>query len=124
MIGRSVGPARDRDGSTESDASNALILVGCSFATGPSRMLHGFSFWQRTSLKPPSCFLQTPAPNPKTAWLAQLRGGCPHIPRDTPDEAGQTILHCHLHLIPRRKGDIDDPRGGVRGVIPDKRVYQ
>jgi diadenosine tetraphosphate (Ap4A) HIT family hydrolase len=38
-------------------------------------------------------------------------------------EAGQTILHCHLHLIPRRKGDMDDPRGGVRGVIPDKRVY-
>jgi diadenosine tetraphosphate (Ap4A) HIT family hydrolase len=38
-------------------------------------------------------------------------------------EAGQTISHCHLHLIPRRKGDIDDPRGGVRGVIRDKRVY-
>ena len=39
-------------------------------------------------------------------------------------EAGQTVLHCDLHVIPRRKGDIDDPRGGVRGVIPDKRVYQ
>jgi diadenosine tetraphosphate (Ap4A) HIT family hydrolase len=38
-------------------------------------------------------------------------------------EAGQTILHSYLHLIPRRKGDIDDPTGGVRGVIPDKRVY-
>lgn len=37
--------------------------------------------------------------------------------------AGQTIEHCHIHLIPRRKGDIDDPRGGVRGVIPDKRFY-
>ena len=36
--------------------------------------------------------------------------------------AGQTIMHCHIHLIPRRKGDIDDPRGGVRGVIPDKRI--
>jgi diadenosine tetraphosphate (Ap4A) HIT family hydrolase len=32
-------------------------------------------------------------------------------------KAGQTVLYCHLHLIPRRKGDIDDPRG-VRGVIP------
>lgn len=37
--------------------------------------------------------------------------------------AGQTILHCHVHLIPRRKGDLDDPRGGVRGVIPDKMKY-
>jgi ATP adenylyltransferase len=39
------------------------------------------------------------------------------------EEAGQTIFHCHVHLIPRRAGDIDDPRGGVRGVIPDKRTY-
>ena len=37
--------------------------------------------------------------------------------------AGQTIFHCHIHLIPRRDGDIDNPRGGVRGVIPDKRIY-
>jgi ATP adenylyltransferase len=39
------------------------------------------------------------------------------------EDAGQTVMHCHVHLIPRRKGDIDDPRGGVRGVIPDKRIY-
>lgn len=32
--------------------------------------------------------------------------------------AGQTVLHCHFHLIPRRPGDVDDLRGGVRGVIP------
>jgi ATP adenylyltransferase len=38
-------------------------------------------------------------------------------------DAGQTIFHCHVHLIPRRDGDIDDPTGGVRGVIPDKRRY-
>lgn len=39
------------------------------------------------------------------------------------EDAGQTVMHCHIHLIPRRSGDIDDPRGGVRGVIPDKRIY-
>ncbi len=39
------------------------------------------------------------------------------------EDAGQTIFHCHVHLIPRRKGDTRDPRGGVRGVIPDKQSY-
>jgi diadenosine tetraphosphate (Ap4A) HIT family hydrolase len=34
--------------------------------------------------------------------------------------AGQTIFHCHFHLMPRRRGDIPDPRGGVRMVIPHK----
>jgi ATP adenylyltransferase len=37
--------------------------------------------------------------------------------------AGQTIMHCHIHLIPRRRADVDDPRGGVRGVIPAKQSY-
>ena len=38
-------------------------------------------------------------------------------------DAGQTVMHCHIHLIPRRKGDMKDPRGGVRGVIPGKQSY-
>jgi diadenosine tetraphosphate (Ap4A) HIT family hydrolase len=37
--------------------------------------------------------------------------------------AGQTIGHAHVHLIPRRQGDVPDPRGGVRGVIPGKAIY-
>ena len=36
---------------------------------------------------------------------------------------GQTVFHSHVHLIPRRKGDTASPRGGVRGVIPDKQAY-
>jgi len=38
-------------------------------------------------------------------------------------DAGQTIFHCHMHLIPRRNGDVEEPRGGVRGVIPSKQKY-
>ena len=38
-------------------------------------------------------------------------------------DAGQTIFHCHIHVIPRRRGDVDEPRGGVRGVISSKQSY-
>ena len=37
--------------------------------------------------------------------------------------AGQSILHCHIHLIPRRKGDVENPQGGIRGVISSKQHY-
>tara|TARA_B110000238_G_C16084930_1_gene421170 strand:- start:60 stop:434 length:375 start_codon:yes stop_codon:yes gene_type:complete len=39
------------------------------------------------------------------------------------EDAGQTVMHCHIHLIPRRKGDVKNPRGGVRGVIPEMQGY-
>ena len=38
--------------------------------------------------------------------------------------SGQSILHCHFHLIPRREGDVDKPQGGVRSVIPNKQHYK
>ena len=37
--------------------------------------------------------------------------------------AGQSIMHLHMHLIPRYEGDMSDPKGGVRGVIPFKQKY-
>ena len=39
------------------------------------------------------------------------------------EAAGQTVMHMHLHLIPRYKGDVKDPKGGVRGVISGKQSY-
>jgi diadenosine tetraphosphate (Ap4A) HIT family hydrolase len=39
------------------------------------------------------------------------------------EAGGQTVPHVHIHLIPRYKGDVNEPRGGVRGVIPDKKLY-
>jgi len=40
------------------------------------------------------------------------------------EAAGQTVFHCHIHLIPRRKGDVENPRGGVRHIIPGKGFYK
>lgn len=39
------------------------------------------------------------------------------------ESAGQTVGHVHVHLIPRYRGDVTEPRGGVRGVIPGRREY-
>ena len=49
-----------------------------------------------------------------TAFNIGINDGC---------NAGQTINQCHLHIIPRYQGDIDNPRGGIRGVIPSKKNY-
>ena len=40
------------------------------------------------------------------------------------EASGQSIFHCHFHLIPRRKGDVQNPQGGVRSVIPNKQHYK
>ena len=39
-------------------------------------------------------------------------------------DAGQSIYHLHIHLFPRRLGDIENPRGGVRGIIPARQKYE
>jgi ATP adenylyltransferase len=46
-----------------------------------------------------------------------------NIGMNSGDAAGQTVGHAHIHLIPRRQGDVPNPRGGVRGVIPGKADY-
>lgn len=46
-----------------------------------------------------------------------------NIGMNSGSSAGQTVFHCHIHLIPRRDGDVENPRGGVRHVIPGKGNY-
>ena len=45
------------------------------------------------------------------------------LPKNAGASAGQTVFQVHLHLIPRRDGDVVDPKGGVLGVIPSKQRY-
>ena len=47
-----------------------------------------------------------------------------NIGQNVGEAAGQTIMYPHVHMIPRRKGDMADPRGGVRHVIPEKGNYR
>lgn len=53
-------------------------------------------------------------PGPPHGWNVGVNVG---------EAAGQTVFHLHVHVIPRWRGDVPDPRGGVRGVIPSKRDY-
>ena len=46
-----------------------------------------------------------------------------NIGQNVGEAAGQTVMYPHVHLIPRKKGDMEDPRGGVRNVIPSKGNY-
>lgn len=39
------------------------------------------------------------------------------------EAGGQTVPHAHIHIIPRYKGDVENPKGGIRGVIPSKQIY-
>jgi diadenosine tetraphosphate (Ap4A) HIT family hydrolase len=47
-----------------------------------------------------------------------------NIGQNVGETAGQTVMYPHVHMIPRRKGDMEDPRGGVRHVIPEKGNYK
>jgi hypothetical protein len=49
--------------------------------------------------------------------------GCYKIGVNNGEDTGQTIFQCHMHLIPMRKGDVEDPRGGIRHIIPEKGYY-
>lgn len=58
------------------------------------------------------------------AWLVKNHAPAGYnIGINVGEVAGQTIPHVHVHLIPRYVGDVDNPRGGVRGVIPAKQAY-
>ena len=80
-----------------------------------------------------SSFFDT-SPEERTALMALLDQTKKDLDRDfSPDDynvgindgplAGQSIPHLHIHIIPRYKGDKDDPRGGIRWILPEKAKY-
>jgi superfamily II DNA or RNA helicase/diadenosine tetraphosphate (Ap4A) HIT family hydrolase len=59
----------------------------------------------------------------KIALDAEFRPQAYNVGFNAGRAAGQTVMHLHIHVIPRREGDVEDPQGGVRGVIPAKQKY-
>ena len=57
-------------------------------------------------------------------WVQSGYCDASNLGQNVGEQAGQTVMYPHVHLIPRRKGDMEDPRGGVRHVIPEKGNYR
>ncbi len=55
--------------------------------------------------------------------MAELKPDGFNVGLNDGTSAGQTVMHAHVHVIPRRNGDVVDPRGGVRWIIPGKAQY-
>ena len=59
----------------------------------------------------------------RTKLMAQVKPDGFNVGVNDGAAAGQTVMHAHVHVIPRRQGDSDDPRGGVRWILPKKAQY-
>jgi diadenosine tetraphosphate (Ap4A) HIT family hydrolase len=59
----------------------------------------------------------------RRAIVARHRPDAFNVGMNLGEAAGQTVLHLHIHVIPRYRGDLPDPRGGVRWVLPDRAAY-
>ncbi len=59
----------------------------------------------------------------RTILDAELRPDGYNIGINDGAAAGQTVMHVHMHVIPRYRGDRPDPRGGIRWIIPEKADY-
>ena len=59
----------------------------------------------------------------RSKLMAELKPDGFNIGVNDGEAAGQTVMHAHVHVIPRRQGDITDPRGGIRWIMPKKAQY-
>jgi diadenosine tetraphosphate (Ap4A) HIT family hydrolase len=82
---------------------------------------HVASFFEATDAERAALFELLDAA--KALLDARFRPDGYNIGVNVGEVAGQTVMHLHVHLIPRYRGDVAEPRGGVRGVIPERQHY-
>ncbi len=84
---------------------------------------HVASFFELSSAEQKSCLLLLESTKEKIKKKDSSVSGF-NVGINDGQDAGQTVFHCHIHLIPRRQGDVTEPRGGIRHVIPKKGSYE
>ena len=87
-----------------------------------SPLRHTLSFFDLGSSEQKACLILLEQQKKKIAQKDSTVTGF-NVGINDGADAGQTVMHCHIHLIPRRKGDIADPRGGIRNIIPGRGSY-
>jgi diadenosine tetraphosphate (Ap4A) HIT family hydrolase len=108
---------------SESDYS-LTILDGFPVSNGHTLIIpkrHVQSFFELQAIEK-AAVLQA-LDEAKEALEKEFSPGGYNIGINDGEAAGQTVMHLHVHLIPRYKGDIEDPRGGVRWIFPEKAKY-
>jgi len=83
---------------------------------------HVKSFFDLTAEEYADCFILIKTSKKTLCEMDKTISGF-NIGVNDGSDAGQTIAHCHIHLIPRRKGDVQNPLGGIRHIIPEKGFY-
>ena len=112
---------------------NPLIkneLVYATFDKFPVTKLHALiiskrhveTFFELTLSEKISCFDLLGQVKEKLVQMDKTISGF-NVGFNSGKDAGQTIMHCHIHLIPRREGDVIEPQGGIRNIIPGKGKY-
>ena len=83
---------------------------------------HVETFFELTPSEKISCFDLLDQVKEKLVQMDKTISGF-NVGFNSGKDAGQTIMHCHIHLIPRREGDVTEPQGGIRNIIPRKGKY-
>lgn len=116
-------PNKDRKLIAESET---VLAIYDKYPVNPGHALiipkrHCSSFFELTSQEQVACLEMLN--EVREILMAQFQPDAFNVGMNIGEIAGQTVPHVHIHLIPRFVGDVKDPRGGVRGVIPEKQKY-
>ena len=106
--------------------SDLVLVLRDSFPVSPGHALvvprrHVASFFETTAAEREA--LLSGVDHARSAVEREHSPDGYNIGVNNGEAAGQTVLHLHIHLIPRYRGDRVDPRGGVRWILPDKAAY-